>query len=204
MYLNQFSVRIPEGSERTSGYVEIGHGQQYTIVLRNARFEACDAEVSIDGKDIGTFRIYGNSNIRLERKPDDNGRFTFYRKGSSEGNKIGLDSISQDDLGLIRVKFTPEKTDRTQSILCFPDPYIYYDGTRSPISMGDNVTTCYSANSAGGTGLSGYSDQGFTSVGSINYDDLQETVIYLRLVAADNDPRPLMPVVNTSPVPPPV
>ena len=219
MYLNNVSVRVPEGSEKTSGYVEIEHGKQYTVVLRNSHDVRCNAEVNIDGKNIGTFRIAANSTIRLERKPDDNGKFTFYRLGSKEGTKSDLGSVSTSDLGLLKVVFTPEVkpitvttfTPKTFRQYQWPDQWtdddytITYGNTSSANCVLDSVTCC-SSMSAGGTGLSGHSDQGFIEVADMCLDYSKQTTIHLRLVEASktNEPRPLTPVMNSSPIPPPV
>ena len=236
MYLNQFSVRVPEGTEKTSGYVEIEHSKQYTIVLRNSHSARCNAEVSIDGKDICTFRIAANSTMRLERKPDDDGRFTFYRLGSNEGQKADLENIAVSDLGLLKVVFTPETMPVTtytyypnpiwiepyHPVWVQPDPYLTHSGT---ITYGQNsASTTYTANphggvacinvascavsdcAPGGTGLSGHSGQGLIDVDDMCLDYSQQTTIHLRLIEASrNDgPRPLRPVMNSSPIPPPV
>ena len=227
MYLNQFSVRVPEGAERTSGYVEIDHGKQYTIVLRNDHSVRCNAEVSIDGKDIGTFRISANSTMRLERNPDDQGRFTFYKLGSSEATKSELQSVSVSDLGLLKVVFTPETKTVTTVSPCLPchprygSPIAWADGgTTYDPNVWRDVTTCkgssvsitainYCAvqdNAPGGTGLSSCSDQGFIGVGNMCLDHSQQTTIHLRLicVSENSELRPLRPVTNSSPIPRPI
>jgi hypothetical protein len=222
MYLNSFSVRIVGGLEKTSGYVEMKHGSKYSISLRNDRSQPCDAKVEIDGKEIGIFRINANGQLNLERPVNDTGYFTFYRKGSVEADKSGLASVSDNDLGLVRVTFTPAK---------IPVP-IAYTLTRTPIipsnpwiiqqpiiyrwsdGFNDNVSSCMSfaastptasyGYEAGGTGLSGESRQGFYQVCDIDPDESQRTTINIRLVEARNrnEPRPL--VTSSSPIPPPV
>ncbi|MDD3134931.1 MAG: hypothetical protein PHF64_00380 [Methanoregula sp.] len=228
MYLNQFSVRIPEGRETNSGYVEIEHGKQYTLVLRNDRGVACDAAVTVDGKPIGTFRIGAFQNIRLERMPDDSGRFTFYKISTKEFQNSDLGSVALDDLGLIRVIFTPAMPAPTITITPYVyPPYWYYpapyfsgitwtsggssdydtlscDNSRS-VCHTDTVSACMTetAHSAGGTGLSGHSEQEFSHVGALNYDYSQQTTIHLRLVEGHGgDPRPLRPAMSSTPVPP--
>lgn len=109
MYLNEFSVRVPEGNEKSSGYVEIEHNTQYTIQLRNYRYVRCDATVSVDGKIVGVFRLNANGSLRLERPSHDKGRFTFYKAGTKEASKAGISSIPYNDRGLISVTFVPEK-----------------------------------------------------------------------------------------------
>lgn len=195
MYLNAFSIRITEGSEKTSGYVELSHGKQYTIVLRNDHNVRCNAEVNIDGKAIGTFRIAANSTIRLERKPDDDGKFTFYRLGSEEAGKSDLESVSENDLGLLKIVFTPE----LQLITTYTDyPWTCIDwnslGTTDALygptiyggdtGSGSITANCYSVrdNAPGGTGLSGHSNRWFIGAEDIYLDYSQQTTIHLRLV----------------------
>src|SRR3990167_10124375 len=103
-YWNNFSVRIPEGREN-GGYVEMEHGKQYSLVLRNDHGVPCDAKVDIDGKTVGTWRIYASGSIQLERPANDDGRFTFYRAGTPEAQQAQLPRGS-NDLGLVRVTFT--------------------------------------------------------------------------------------------------
>jgi hypothetical protein len=193
MYLNQFSVRIPEGSEVSDGYVSMKHGTQYSLVLKNDRDVRCDAKVEIDGKDMGTYRIQAGDSARLERSSYDNGRFTFYRAESREGQSIGLDK-GNPNLGLVKVTFTPEMAS-------------YRDGGVAKGAMFNSPIQDFSGSrgmSAGGTGLSGWSNQEFTSAQNLQLDYEQQTIIHLRL-GASNDlstPRPL--VSKSNPVPPPL
>lgn len=186
MYLNQFSVNVLGGREVRDGYVEITHGQIYSLRLRNDRSVRCDARVEIDGKDVGTFRLNAHSGFALERPLNDEGHFTAYRPGTA-----GV--TSGPDLGLIRVTFTPEK------------PPVHHVYRSSCDIVGERAIpqaslTMASAYSGIGTGLSGHSDQQFHSVAALDYDYAQQTVIHLRLVEADSGPRPLISVSN--PVPP--
>ena len=54
---------------------------------------------------------------------------------------------------------------------------------------------------AGGTGLSGHSGQGFTTVADLDYSPQEFVTINLRLVSVADEPRPLF---ASTPVPPPV
>jgi len=235
MYLNSFSLRINEGREKESGYVELEHGKHYTLNLRNDRPVRCDAQVSIDGKDVGTFRISPNSSIRLERPSNDDRKFTFYKLDSEEGEKSELNRIGKQELGLVQVTFKPEIQVNSQ----IPTTWIYTStwtpnyhrpswgsaASLNDLSTNSNTdtldyTSCeYSCSSrgligensetisrsAGGTGLSGQSNQSFYNVSHLNYDEQFTTVISVRLVASERrDPRPLQPVVTSNPVPPPV
>lgn len=209
MYLNRYSLRIPEGKERTSGYVEIDHGTQYTLVLKNDRDVDCDAEVKIDGKCIGEFRIEANKSIRLERPVNSDGKFTFYRSGSREAKKARLGNVSQRDLGLISVTFKPEI--KIEEVVPVPgtryynNPYIdctYYGSTTTCVDGSFSTTACNY--NSGGTGLSGHSGQGFGYARGINIDYSDITTINIRLVERDEDDIRQLHSCRSTPIPPPV
>jgi hypothetical protein len=195
MYLNGFSVIISQGLEIGNGYIEIKHGTQYTISLYNSNSVRADAEIYVDGKHIGTFRVNAYSNISLERPLNDNGKFTFYRSGSIEFNNSELYNVSRSKLGLIQVTFKPEKakiTLRSKGI--------------SGQSVDSHSLNCYSSNtnwSSGGTGLSGYSSQEFVNVSELDYDKTT-TTINLRLIERNRKSvRPLKSNIST-PIPEPI
>ena len=209
MFLNSYSVRVTNGKEVENGYVEMAHGAQYEIVMRNAHSVICDAEVSIDGKPVGTFRIPAMGSITLERKPDDRGKFTFFKEGTSEAFQAQIESGNPNN-GLVQVVFTPErKTEyvtyvgRTWNDHWNKDFY----GNNSGYPYYETNNTCFcamaspSSRSAGGTGLTGYSNQNFHSVESLDYDYSGRTVITLRLIAVEKTGiRPLSGTSN--PIPP--
>lgn len=209
MLLNYFSVRIPEGREIPGGYVEMEHGAQYALVLRNNGSARCDARVEIDGKHVGTWRIDTCRSVALERPAHDTGRFTFYRLGSPEAVKVGL-TDGDPNLGLVKVTFTPERIVRP----VYTTTYYTLDNTKPALetelltSAGPSVNTLSgtisyrTVSQAGGTGLSGRSAQEFHTVTALDYDYGQQTVIHLRLVARSDEPRPLTSF--STPVPPPV
>jgi hypothetical protein len=217
MYLNGFSVRVAPSTKEDNGYVVMQHGRQYHLVLRNSHPERCAAKVEIDGKDVGTFRINGSSNITLERPAHDDGCFTFYKVGTREAAQAGLNE-SSTDLGLIRVTFTPEKhyvapVRELKGPMYESEPSRWYG---SGYTICDSHSTSYTAGgmstsrgpamaaigdfTAGGTGLSGTSDQRFHTVPDLDYDYSRQTVIHIRLVADDDGPRPL--TAYSTPVPP--
>jgi hypothetical protein len=216
MYLNRFSVVIPEGREVDDGYVEMSHGQTYTIRLKNSRSVRCNARVEVDGEHVGTFRIGAHSNITLERPSHDHGQFTFYKAGTQEARQAQLDRVSVHDLGLVSVTFTPEKRAkplkwRHASNHSYPsDPWYDPSGTARGRSVSCYYTNTLEGNmrgmtkgaSAGGTGLSGHSDQQFYQADAMTLDYTQATSINLRLVTRDSGPRPL--THRSNPTPPPV
>jgi hypothetical protein len=174
MRLRDFSFTIPEGRETADGYVELSHCAHYTLNLSNDTAQRCDVEVFIDGGVVGVWRIDARSSIRIERPVHDTGKFTFYRAGTAEARKAGV--VVTDNTGLLRAIFKPERQDR--ALYSRPAP------------------------GAGGTGLSGRSDQKFHSVAALDYDEANFVTINLRLVAPAEEPRPLFP--RSTPVPPPV
>jgi len=233
MYLNSFSVRVPEGTEKESGYVELNHGKQYALLLRNGRNVRCDADVTIDGKPVGTFRIAANSSLSLERPPNEDKRFTFYKADTSEAKESGQADIPSDSFGLIQVTFRVEKAElyvwhgewHSSNPWRPHNPWIttYGGSFSSEVLRGDSAYTCTLSDtpvasqaevssttderSAGITGLSGHSDQEFVAVGPMDYDESYTTTISIRLVATEaqrGDPTPLKPVTHHNPVPPTV
>jgi len=203
MYLNGFSVRVHPGTEVPGGYVELTHGTPYTLHLRNQNPTACDAQVFVDGKDVGTFRLHAGAGLPLERPSNDTGRFTFYRAASLEAQQAGVTSISSQDYGLIRVVFTPEKEVRPVQSVTYTAPL--WSAPQPPLAPDYTVTyavagaaaapTC----SAGITGLSGHSQQQFVSVGPLDYDYTRQTTIHLRLVECSAAPRPVVSVATAIP-----
>jgi len=205
MYLNNFSVRIPEGNEIAGGYVEMENDTKYRLILRNQRESRCDAKVEIDGKEVGVWRLKGQNGIILERPANDDGCFTFYEAGTWEGEKAGLRK-GDPNLGLIKVTFTPEFIENVNE---YKVSYEYEPGfseyTEKGISYGaKRGIDCGASYGEGGTGLSGISRQRFVDAGNMRLDYSQQTVIHLRLVCDKNrnNPRPLTSF--SSPVPPSV
>jgi hypothetical protein len=173
-----YEICIPQGLPRTSGHILIGHRQQYTIVLRNRSSLRCDARVLVDGKEVGCWRIAGNSQIEVERPVNDTGRFTFYMLGSNEARRAGLSA--SDALGLVTATFMPELPPQ-------------------PVHEGDRAQ--YSQPRRGGTGLSGQSNQAFKTVEALNYDRGGFVTIDVRLYCDDDAPRELKAVGRSVPSP---
>jgi len=105
-----------------------------------------------------------------ERPVDDDGCFTFYRAGSKKGKKAGLESVAKCDMGVVSVEFRPEK----------PRPKVVR--SRGASGSGMQLTTAGINFAAGGTGLSGKSDQKFYEVPDLEYNQSDVVTINLRLV----------------------
>jgi hypothetical protein len=193
MRVKDFSVTIPQGVETREGYVEMEHDRQYTIGLRNASSRQCDAEVKVDGKLVGTFRLRGYGSTTLERSPEDSGRFTFLRLDSAEAGAAGLGNVARDDLGTIQVTFRPERPSYGEEKTSGMFPTV--ERSKSLRTRGP-----------GGTGLTGHSSQSFVTVGGIDHDPAETVIVTLRLVERERGVRPLVGArpVEANPVPPPV
>ena len=221
MYLNDFSMRVPEGKELPGGYVELEHNTQYTLNLRNNRSVRSKADVYIDGKNVGSFRLAPHETLKLERPVHDDGLFTFYKLGTPEAAAANL--ADGPDIGLVRVVFTPElaqtipyrykpskpSTDPWRPWPPYPyRPWLPWE-THWTTDTWTNTSASFAsgpvafAATAGGTGLSGKSDQSFMTVPDLALDTSQQTTINLRLVCrGDDGPRPL--TAFSTPVPPKV
>lgn len=204
--------------EDEQGYVHLRHGDIYEIALANDSREDCDVVIEINGKEIGTWRLDAYCKGLIERGVGDTGRLTFYEIGSSAARKVGLGSIARTDLGLVKITFIPEKVNLREI------PVVdtrYYSGAKggggtkggdwqesfSSGSRSGGQSVNLNTRSAGGTGLSGRSDQQFGRARAIDRDNDRQVIINLRLVAKPNDePRPLRAVDSTisNMVPPPV
>jgi hypothetical protein len=209
-------TKVKQPYEDEHGYVYLQHGDVYRICFRNHSDKNNDVIIEVDGKEIGCWRLKAYQTATIEHPVDDSGKFTFYELGSSEAQKIGLNSISRADLGLVKVTFIPEKPKhhRIPAIDTFPLGAKGIGATKggdwsesfSSGSHGGGQSVNLNTRSAGGTGLSGKSEQQFGTAGAIDRDYDRQTVINLRLVAKpSNEPRPLRSVNLTvsNPVPPP-
>ncbi len=202
-----FSLSIGERGEDGRGYVRMEHGAVYSVCFRNNLGRAADAELTIDGLPMGTWRLAAYRNACIERPADDNGRFTFYRAESSEGYAVGSGQVTRSDKGRVSVRFIPE----VERVYPVPTPYAptpRYDGAESEMMADEGMAQGYAMPSqrkmtrpesrlgAGVTGLTGESGQRFGTAGSIERDWADAVTLELRLVHdprmdRPTDPRPL-------------
>ncbi len=220
---NGFRVSIPEAlNEDSLGYVTMRHGQQFTLNLHNGhKFgwtpRAADAEVYIQGKHMGTFRLSAGQTLRLERPVNDTGCFTAFKRDTVEAHRAGINADS-DDAGLIKVVFRPgvKKSAVRYSPAWIPhsreDGDIFENACSNYYSDGGTIENCSFTSTldtksccapssenlvSGGVGLSGYSNQDFVTVDDLIYDE-GTTTVYLRLAFREDEPRPLTPVYRPS------
>ncbi len=176
-----YELCIPQGLPRATGHVLISHRQQFSVLLKNRNEMRCDAQVAIDGKVVGSWRIPPHGKIELERPVNDAGRFTFYMLGSKEARQAGISAT--DAVGLVSVTFMPELPPR-------PIP---------PRSVHESQLSF--SPKQGGTGLSGQSAQTYATVVPLNYDRNNFVTINARLYCDDGAPRPLVAASGSVPSP---
>lgn len=202
MRIGFFTAIVDPGKERSTGHVALKHGDVYTLKLVNHdRSRRADAEVRVDGKDVGCFRIEAGGAVNIERPENDSGRFTFYKAASLEGEQAGAPEVDAGDRGLVTVRFKPEVRHRAPDVVR-PRSMLQstnlgsttsdYDGTVGA-SLPRNM-------SAGVTGLTGTSGQNFYAVAPLDYDVSAEVTINLRLVC-DGEVRKLVSRSNQVPSP---
>ena len=168
---NEFEVEIPEGQKVENGYVEMRHNTQYSLNLKNHRWVPCDAQVTIDGIHVGTWRIESRGEVQIERPVHDTGHFTFFQVGTEEADMAGI--TKNPDNGLISVTFKPKK--ESNALRAGPLP--------------------------GATGLSGESSQRFVDAIEIEHDMSRAFTIHIRLISKQPNIRPLSPHSTPIPPP---
>jgi hypothetical protein len=185
--LNDFGFGVVGGQEK-NGYVDLDSGTKYQLKLWNFNTKLrCDAEVKIDGKTVGNFRIEKMDSIIIERPANDHGCFTFYAVGTIEAKIAMLEAVEENSLGLIEVTFYPEKKP-TLKKSCTLQQEDNLASLRYQINPEDDELEALhkkidSDYIPGGTGLSGYSSIDYETTESLNYDYDNIVTIYLRLVS---------------------
>lgn len=201
MYLNRFSLVVEKGKEVDNGYVEMRHGTEYALRMRNDHDVQADAIVRVDGVEVGTWRIPAHQNIQIERPANVERKFTFYKLGSLEGDQAGLERNA--DLGLISVDFIPAvNTSPYQNLR----GYYVEEGMKGVLQTFGNPYSKGATRSfsAGGTGLGDHSNQSFRQAQPIDRDYANQVTINLRLVCVDEPAIVSLRSAVSSPVPPAV
>lgn len=183
----------------SEGFAVMSHNETYKIKLGNNNFSRCDAVVTIDGSQVGTWRLQPKSSITIERPADIDKNFTFFKVGTSEGNSAGL-KLNDRDNGLVQVEFIPETI------------YKHSDFVLESATMNcktadlNNIMPQASCRSygQGGTGLQGKSDQQFGTARKIDRDYNRSTTISVRLVSStpNDDPMKITPLKRKTRIPP--
>lgn len=133
-------------------YVSMTDGTEYRIRLTNYSDADADAEVNLEGRGIGKFRVNRRSSSVLERGAYDRGRFTFFGEFTDEALSAGVVPLSFTN-GLVDVTFYPEKrVYRPVSPPRHPSEYSMYrpvsPGRRSIIEPVATVSTPFRPSSS--------------------------------------------------------
>lgn len=215
-YLTVRLVPVGGGAltETGAGHVIARPGQKYAIEITNHSWKRAVVDIGIDGTNVTTRSVVigGRSTARVERPGMDgeHGRFTVCAEGDEDA--FGLDGGRENrDLGLVVVEGRLEVSPPTWFTPC---PYIpswsdtvlwgggypFNGSTVSTNIAPGSPTISYTSHdavqsnscmdvprAAAGTGLSGHSDQAFTSVRVGRLSDARCTVM-LRLVIGEPTP----------------
>ncbi len=189
---NGFEVHIVGATSHGSdGYVRIDHDQTYSIMMSNANPLPCDVKVEVDGKSMGTYRIGAFGSTTLEGPPEEARRFTFFEAGSEEALYTDIVGDRRQN-GEIRITFTPHsrrmrRQSRVNRGKSFRSRGSVSFSAMAPQSLSVDSYAHRSANAhEGATGLSGYSDQTFRTVGSVPLDRSRSQTIGFRLISTGN------------------
>lgn len=209
MRVGNYSVLVEGGTEKTNGHVKIPHNQQFSIRLGNHdSSRQCDAELSIDGEHVDTFRLRAGQVFSVEGPTEgDRGRFTALGVATEEGLDAGSGGISRKEKGLIVVRFLPEYVLSTpKGVRRHTDPCNAVDdddmggsgewsdktllrssGPEASLSTGRSIRTMGGSAkpTAAVTGLTGRTDQAWHSASQIDHDPALEVVISLRLATTE-------------------
>lgn len=200
-------------AETKEGYAGLAHKETYKLRFKNDSDERIVAATRIDGKPVGNWVIGAHQTVDIDRPVEIAKLFTFLAQGTKEAKQAQLGKVAEDDLGLVSVTFTPEK--KREFLVRTPHWFqdeLLKSGCLSLQSKSARRGATAESFGAGGTGLSGRSDQSFHTV-SFDGDDSRNVALNLRLVhdkarAAKPDFQPLgggeAPSSGSAPVPPPV
>lgn len=153
----------------------LSHGEEYKIKIVNHHINLrANASISIDGKNIGYFRINSNSSIIIERPAKQERRLTFYKRGTKEAIKGGLECDNAEQ-GILRVTIEQEKEPEVSMLraACLP--------RRIFCEESDCAEESYCA---GGTALGRASSQRFSNASNMITKD--EVTVVRALMVVDN------------------
>lgn len=155
------------------------HGEEYKIKMTNHHSELrANASISVDGKNIGYYRIEKDSTITIERPAKQERRLTFFKNGTKEAIKGGLNS-SNPDQGILKVTFEQENEPEFVHQVCLNSGSMFPQSDISR-SLGGYDTTDFSL---GGTALGRVSTQKFTS--AVHMKTKEQVVVIQALMVVD-------------------
>jgi hypothetical protein len=168
-----FKKNINEGN-----YFLLSHGDNYKLKLFNHRSTKCDADVSIDGEHIGTWRINPHDHITIERPTSINRKFVFLRENSGSARRAGIKS-GKGLNGLVEVKFTPE-TDKYFHPCDHCEEMSPFNDLSNSRSLSANMSSANMSSNMSFANMSScfkqlnYSSHGATALGKRSHQDFYE------------------------------
>lgn len=91
---------------------KLKHNTPYKVcIVNHHEYLNADATVSINGKDVGTFRVNSDNKIVIDRPINVNRKFVFYKAGSIEG-EMSASNTPSDTLGVVEVKVRMEDEEK--------------------------------------------------------------------------------------------
>ena len=163
-----------------------GNDCKYSIKLQNHAGTLCDATITLDDDNVGTFRIRPYETIEIERPSYNNKQFTYFKGGSSQSLKAGYEKGNSNN-GLVKVVFKPGKKppfvnfsqlESTTLGSSSSSPYGFSNSTSlrhstNTKSCKHSMTSTRTNNlSEGITGLSGHSNQSFHELALLDYGSI--------------------------------
>ena len=186
----------PAPQETGDGYVGLRHMQTFALLLGNPNPVQADAEVRVNGKSVGVFRLRMWGEMRLERPENDPSRFTAIVTRTREAWAAGL-AAGDEQNGLIEVTFKPERPQppvvrpswsnsiRREGVY-YGDPQASLDEPQYRSARGMSASGMPTKEM--GVGLSGHSSQTFTRVAALDYDETGIVKISLRICELAGSP----------------
>lgn len=189
-------------------YTSLPEKSEYKLKLINKGDTKVDADVMLDGKDVGTWRVNPYSSTIIERPANEQRKFVFVSEIGSIARRTGA-IAGKGDNGLIKVTFTPEK--KVYVTAREITSKVYEPTRRNLKSSGDSFASSkrrtgfaspprmnlasrneslgirnLSPSRAGVTVLGGRSNQSFVSVNTLAEIDYNRiTTIMIRLVVKE-------------------
>jgi hypothetical protein len=175
-------------------YYELPHNTEYKIKMHNRSSEHVNAVLTIDGDEMGKWRIGPHSDITVERPIHNQRKFTFVEENSWEGNMGGVRSKRSKN-GLVEVCFIPEVgnyslcNDSLNNGSLGAMAQNYNESVSNSVSKSAGMNLSFGAAnsmesnySAGGTVLGNDSSQRFNDASHIIEDTSRAVIKRIRLV----------------------
>lgn len=168
-------------------YASMPSHTTYRIKLINSSDVRADADISIDGQAVGTWRVRAQSEVTIERPEGVNRAFTLVDEGGGTARRTGA-RVGDDYNGLVSVVFKPAKrgtaSPRPARAVNVVSPRSAAPTTAAPSSLRSSGPMTESL-SSGVTVLGRRSSQEFSQVPSLSRDEIdwnRVTEVDIRLV----------------------